>query len=82
MARASTCNRFPFVGEEVRKEQKAHHQGRAVASAGCQVAHVEGCCYADERPLDSEGHASGSICAAGAKDSYSNEEAAVYAFVA
>ena len=73
---------FKFVGKEVRKEYKAHHQGRAVASAGRQVAHLEPCGYGDERPPDSEGPAPGSTPATGAKDSYTNEEAAVYAFVA
>ena len=80
--RMTTDEVFKFVGEEVRKEYKAHHQGRAVASAGHQVAHVEGCGYGDERRPDSEGPASSSVPAAGAKDSYTNEEAAVYAFVA
>ena len=80
--RMTTDEVFKFVGEEVRKEYKPHHQGRAVASAGRLVAHVEGFGYGDERPTDSEGPASGSVSAAGAKDSYTNEEAAVYAFVA
>ena len=80
--RMTTDEVFEFVGEEVRKEYKAHHQGRAVASAGRQVAHVEGCGYGDERLPDSEGPASSSVPAAHAKDSYTNEEAAVYVFVA
>ena len=47
-----------------------------MASAGRQGAHVEGCGYGDESPPDSEEPDTG------AKDSYTNEEAAVYAFVA
>ena len=40
---------FKFVGEEVRKEYKAHHQGRALATTGRPVVHVGGCDYGDER---------------------------------
>ena len=79
--RMTTDEVFIFVGEEVRKEHKARHQGRAVASAGRQVAHVQKCGCGDERLPDSEGPASGSVSAAGANDSYTNEEAAVDAFV-
>ena len=66
----------------MRKEYKAHHQGGALASAERQVADVEGYRYGDERPPDSEGPASGSVPVAGAKDSYTNEEAVVYTFLA
>ena len=80
--RMTTDEVFKFVGEEVHKEYNAHHQGRAVASAGREVAHVKGCGYGDERRPDFEGPASGCVSAAGAKDSCTNEEAAVYLFVA
>ena len=80
--RVTTDEVVKFVREEVRKEYKARHQGRAVSSAGRQVAHIEGCCCDDARPPDSEGPATGSVPTAGAKGLYTNEEVAVYAFVA
>ena len=52
-----------------------------MALAARQVAHVKRWGYSDERPSISEGSASGFDPAAGAKDPYTNEKAALYAFV-
>ena len=46
------------------------------------MAHVEGCGYGDERSPGFKGPALGATSATGAMDSYTNAEAAVYAFVA
>ena len=80
--RMKTDEVFKLFGEEVRKEYKGHPQGRAVASAGRQVAHVQGRGYGDERRPDSKGPASASVSATGVKDPYTTEDAVVDAFVA